>query len=206
MKSETILKKVERYVKDLYKQKALQGNKYHNIIHTLEVVDVSTEIALDEGMNAEQIEIIEIAAWFHDTGHFVCCNGHEDQSSIYVRNFLTKELYPIEKIEKVIGCIISTKVPQNPKNKMEKIICDADLHHLGLSDLEEKGEVLRLEFEKRGIRKFTDIEWLRNSIKFISSHQFFTKYAKNKYGPQKKINLRELQLKLKKLEKIIKQV
>ncbi len=205
MKSETILKKVKRYVKNLYKQKALQGNKYHNIIHTLEVVDVSTEIALAERMTAEQIEIIKIAAWFHDTGHFICCNGHEDQSSIYARNFLTKELYPIEKIGKVIGCIISTKVPQNPKNKMEEIICDADLHHLGLSDLEEKGEVLRLEFEKRGVIKFTDIEWLRNSIKFISSHQFFTKCAKNKYGPQKKINIQILERKLKKLEKNIKQ-
>lgn len=203
MKSEPILKNVEKYVKNLYKQKALQGYKYHNITHTLEVVDVSTQIALAEGMTAEQIEIIKIAAWFHDIGHFVCCNGHENQSSIYARKFLTKESYPIEKIEKVIGCIISTKIPQNPKNIMEEIICDADLHHLGLFDLEEKGEVLRLEFEKRGVRKFTDIEWLQTSLKFISSHQFFTKHAKNKYGPQKKINLQKLEHKLKELEKNI---
>lgn len=37
---------------------------------------------------------------------------------------------------------------------MEEIICDADLHHLGMKDIEARGELLRQEFEMKGIKNF----------------------------------------------------
>ena len=168
--------------------------------HTTEVVEVSDKIALDEKLSDEDKEILLIAAWFHDTGHFSCCNGHEDQSVKFAMEFLKKESYPKQKIERIVGCIRATKIPQNPSNKLEQIICDADLQHLGMSDLEERTKELRKEFEIKGIKKLDDIEWLKSSLEFLSNHKFFTDYAIKTFGEQKKINQMDIEEKLKTLQ------
>lgn len=192
-----ILKKVENYVIELFAEKSLAENIFHNISHTKEVVDVAEKIATAEGLSLADTEIILIASWFHDTGHFHCCNGHEDQSSEYARKYLENESYPEKSIEKIIGCINATRIPQIPKNKLEEIVCDADLHHLGLIDIEEKGKILRKEFELRGIKTLSDIDWLKSSLEFFINHKFFTEYAKREFGLQKNLN----QLKLEKMLK-----
>ena len=98
-----ILNKVELYVKELYDKKSTAENIYHCILHTTEVVDIAEKIGLAEGISQSDMEIVLIASWFHDTGHFHCCNGHEDHSSEYARKFLEKESYPEESIKKIIG-------------------------------------------------------------------------------------------------------
>lgn len=201
MSDSSIINKVEKYVTDLFAKRSAAENIYHNIIHTKEVVEVSQKIASSENLNNDEIEIVTIASWFHDTGYFHCCNGHEDQSSAYARDFLERQSYPTEKIEKIIGCVKATKIPHTPKSKLEEIICDADLHHLGMTDIEERGNLLRKEFEIKGIKKLSDIDWLKNSLDFFSKHKYFTDYANREFGMQKNLNQLKMEKKLKKLEK-----
>ena len=52
----------------------------------------------------------------------------------YAQKFLPEYGYSKIQIEKISQLILATKVPQNPKNKLEKIICDADLDYLGRED------------------------------------------------------------------------
>ncbi len=196
-----ILNKVENYIKELLGKINSNGMYYHNYNHTLDVVKVSTEIALAEGIGDDDIEIIKIAAWFHDSGYLSCCEGHEKQSSIYAQKFLEKESYPENKIKKVTGCINATTIPQSPKNKIEEILCDADLHHLGTVDSEEKGKLLRKEIEYKELKKFSDLEWLKMSLQFLQHHKYFTDYAKVKFDEQKKLNILDLGNKLMLLER-----
>ncbi|MDP2362450.1 MAG: HD domain-containing protein [Ignavibacteria bacterium] len=196
-----LLNKVENYVRDLFTEKSKAENLYHSILHTTEVVGVAERIGYAEAISSSDMEILLIACWFHDTGHFHCCHGHEDQSAEYARAYFKNEFYPNDSIEKVVGCIKATQVPQNPKNLLEKIICDADLHHLGEKDIKERGDLLRQEFELREIKKLSDIEWLTFSIEFFNNHHFFTDYAKEHYGIQKDINIERMK---KKLEELIK--
>jgi predicted metal-dependent HD superfamily phosphohydrolase len=200
MQDNLILKKVENYVLELFAQKSLAVNLYHSISHTKEVVDIAEKIGISEGLSKVDMEIILISSWFHDTGHFHCCNGHEDQSSEYARKYLDNESYPKDCIEKIVGCIKATRIPQQPKNKLEEIVCDADLHHLGQIDIEERGKILRKEFELRGIKTLSDIDWLKTSIEFFKNHKFFTEYARCEFGVQKKLNQLKLEMILKKLE------
>ena len=184
------------YVRELFAKKSIAENIYHSFVHTIEVVDIAGKIGIVEELSETDLEIILIASWFHDTGHFHCCDGHEDQSSDYARNFLENESYPKKNIEKIIGCIKATQIPQQPKNKLEEIVCDADLQHLGQKDIENRGELLRKEFELRGIKKLSDIEWLKTSIDFFSKHRYFTDYARAEFGTQKQINQMKMMKKL----------
>ena len=195
-----MLRLVEQHVLELFSKKSDSENIYHNLLHTTEVVDISEKIADEENLSDEDKEILLIAGWFHDTGYFHCCNGHEHESAEFANEFLSKENYPKEKLERVVSCIKATRIPHEPKNKIEQIICDADLQHLGMTDIEERGKILREEFEVKGIKKFDDIEWLKSSIDFFSRHKFFTDYAIKTFGEQKIINQKQMEAKLKLLE------
>ena len=199
--SEEFVNQVQDYVSNLFRDNSPSENVYHNMTHTIEVVDGAKEIALAESVNGDDLELIIIAAWFHDLGYLKTCDGHEDISKEYARNFLKSQNYPEDKIQKITSLIEATRMPQNPKNKLEEILCDADLHHLGTVSTEQRGDLYRMEMEKRNKQVCTDEEWLETSIDFFNQHHFFTKYAIEKFGVQKNINLLKLEKRLKKLKK-----
>ena len=192
---------VQEQVKQIFNENAPPENVYHNLSHTTEVVSAVKEIAAAEGVGDDDLEILLIAAWFHDSGYVKTCKGHEEVSVEYVREFLQSIKYPEDKIKEIESLISTTKMPQSPKNHLEEILCDADLHHIGMKGFEEKGDLLRLEYEKRCKEVCTDQEWLEISLKFINQHHFFTSYAKEKFGIQKNINFIKIEKQLKKLKK-----
>ena len=151
---------------------------YHNYRHTTEVVDNVGKLSKKSGLSDEDTEIVTLAAWFHDSGFIKQCDNHEDVSIEIATKFLKEKNYPEEKFEKVIGCINATRYPTNPQNPLEEIICDADLFHLGTENYEDKTDLLRLEWEKSKDKIYTELEWLKLNIDFLTNHKFYTRYAK----------------------------
>ncbi|MGB5893459.1 MAG: HD domain-containing protein, partial [Ignavibacteriaceae bacterium] len=148
--NEDIINKAHQYVQNIFNEHAPPENVYHNLNHTTEVVAAVKEIAAADGVGDDDLELLIIAAWFHDSGYVKICKGHEEVSIGYVKEFLNTNNYPEDKAEKIISLIQATKIPQSPKNHLEEILCDADLHHLGTKSFEEKGDLFRLEIENRG--------------------------------------------------------
>ena len=100
--SEEFLNQVRDHVSNYFREQAPPENVYHNLGHTSDVVEAVKEIAQAEGVTDEELELILIAAWFHDLGYVKCCNGHEDLSMEYARNFLNENNYPEDKINKIL--------------------------------------------------------------------------------------------------------
>jgi putative nucleotidyltransferase with HDIG domain len=195
-----ILSKVKKYVGEIFRQKFSDEIHYHNFTHTTEVVKVIEEISSAMGIDEQNRELLLIAGWFHDIGYTECYDAHEDTGIEIARNFLKKNDYPEEKTEKVISLINVTRLPRNPQNILEEIICDADLHHLGTIEFSKKEKLFREEIETRKGCKVTDKVWLENNLAFLTQHEFYTTYAKEKFGYQKKINLTNIQKKLNELQ------
>jgi predicted metal-dependent HD superfamily phosphohydrolase len=192
------------YVFGILKDK-LQGiYVYHNYKHTEDVVDSVKKLAAKQNLSAEDTEIVTLAAWFHDTGFIERSINHEDISIRIAEDYLKSINYSDENIAKVIGCINATRYPQLPQNILEEIIADADLFHLGTKDYYDKTELLRLEWERSENKKFTDLEWLKLNIDFLTGHKYFTKYSIKNLDGSKTEKLIKLQIlyrkKLKKAE------
>ncbi len=195
---ENILPKVVDYVHSVFKEQNPAYNLYHNIVHTAEVVHATEFLARSNNIGEEEIEILLVAAWFHDLGYIRTDMGHEEISVEMATDFLTKNNFPEKKILQVKSCIMSTKIPHDPKNIMEEIICDADLYHLGIKEFFDKNELLRLEVEKKMNKTFSDYDWLKNTLEFFTRQKYFTQAAKEKYDEQRNANLLKLQKRLRK--------
>ena len=173
--------------------------EYHNIEHVKTIVSLVEEIGAESGLNKKDIEILKIAAWFHDIGHLKIWEGHEKESASFADDFLSKMNFPKRKVKKVIGCILATKIPHTPKNLLEKVICDADIAHVGFENFFELSDLLKLEIEKRKNKKLSTKEWLVKNIAFIENNDFHTDYAKSKFELIKSSNLLKLKNKIRNL-------
>jgi len=148
-------------------------------------VNAAYEIGQAENISEKDLEVLLLAAWFHDVGFIKSLENHEENSKEIAIAYLKEINYPEDLIAKVCKIIDATKMPQEPTTLLEKIICDADLFHLGTENFNERSNLLRSEWESCNKKSFSDIEWIEQNEKFIGKHTFFTDYAFKKLNNQK---------------------
>ena len=188
-----IVARASQFVFNLLRDKLPTWAVYHNYNHTVETVDAVKEIGEASKLSKAEMDVVLLAAWFHDTGYIEGFEGHEARSVEIASRFLQEQGYPPERIDQIAGCITATKMPQNPKNLVEQVLCDADMAHLGKKRFFEKSDLIRLEFERRLGKTQTDLEWLNSQVDFLSRHQFYTKYAREEFSKRSVKNLNLLQ-------------
>ncbi|WP_370090349.1 HD domain-containing protein [Ekhidna sp.] len=196
MAESKIIREVQDYTIKVLSEQLPEGMTYHSINHTRDVVSSAKEIAEQQVLSEDDFEVVLIAAWFHDIGYTCGCDHHEKNSAEIARKFLKSKSYPEDQIEKVVGCIMSTQMPQTPKNNLEQILCDADLMHLAGGNYFEKADLLHKEIEKTKLCKISETEWLQMNQEFLDKHCFFTDYARKNYESAVKENLKKVRERL----------
>ena len=169
---------LQEIVLDKLEKELSQSLYYHNIKHTVDVVTQVELIGIGEGVSDEELLLLKTAALFHDTGHTISYNNHEYFSCLVAREILPDYFYTTAQIETICELILATKLPPKPSNKLEAIMCDADLDYLGRSDMIPVSNTLFLELKERSMINSL-VDWNNLQMKFISGHQYFTETARN---------------------------
>lgn len=191
----SLLKETEEFCLHLFAELDPEKYIYHNLAHTKEVVEACKVIGQNEGLSQEEMERVTIAAWFHDTGYTADYTHHEEESKKIATGFLTgKKVDPV-KIGIICACIDATKIPQTPKNRMEEVICDADMVHLALPNLVERTVLLHLERNRLRKENLPALEFLKESVQMLKK-PYFTAYANKIWDDLKKKNLEEVKRKM----------
>ena len=184
---ETILKEVTCFL-DENLPKYLT---YHNTAHTLYVLDRAVHIAQKEGVNKTGLNLIKIAALYHDIGFTISNIEHEKKGCKIATKQLKNFGYSQEEIKAVCGMIMATKIPQNPQNHLEEIIADADLEYFATSNYQQIAHNLFLELHQYNPRLTTN-EWKAIQVDFLKNHYYHTDYCKRYKTFRKKRNLDRL--------------
>jgi hypothetical protein len=175
---------------------------YHNLYHTRSVAKAAKSIGSYSNLTDEELEILMLSAWFHDTGFKFDYDNHEEKSVEVAMDFLKQNNYPVKKTAQVIACIRSTKLSQKPTSKVECVLHDADFIHLSKKSYFDKLLLLKNEREKITGKKIGEYEWYQQNLEFLKTHVYCTDYGKTVLNPKVKQNI-ELQLKmLKKLARM----
>jgi predicted metal-dependent HD superfamily phosphohydrolase len=188
-----ILKKCAVYVTDHFDKNIESKYTFHSYAHTQRTVKNVILLCENNSLSKTEQEILTIAAWFHDCGISESYEGHEDSSMEIAKNFLEEQNYPVENIEKVLGCINSTKPDQQSANILEKFLHDANLIHIGKKNYFKRNKELLKEYKNILDKTFSNTEWIKTNINFISENDFETEEAREKFGDQRLINLSTLQ-------------
>ncbi|PIB38234.1 Pycsar system effector family protein [Maribacter sp. 4G9] len=188
-----ILQNTKKHVTALLTNELDPEYLYHNLRHTQRVVKSTKEISKACALSDEEKEVLEIAAWFHDTGYTVATKEHEKNSCIIATQFLEEEGYGPNLIAKVNQYIMATEKDWVPNCIEEEIIRDADASHFAQTSYLETSELLREELKLLNIAEYNYRDWLDVNIKMLGNqHRFYTDYAKENWQEKKDDNLKKL--------------
>jgi len=186
-----LLEKITEHVLEYFKAQDDKTFIYHNKKHTEDVVNRTTEIANHYEVTPHDLFIVCAAAWFHDLGYMIDRSHHETQSALLAENFLRSKEVGESDIKLVKSCIMATQMPQKPVSLLEKIICDADLYHLGTDEFSQKNKLLFKEYNNINHPPIDKTEWQKKSVVFLEAHQYLTDYCQQLLndGQQKNIEM-----------------
>jgi ligand-binding sensor domain-containing protein/class 3 adenylate cyclase len=191
--------KAERHIMNVLTKRLSPKLHYHCIDHTSDVVRAVEHIALTENVTDEGLFLLKTAASYHDAGFVEAYEKNEPVGARLAEEILPTYGYSKKHIDLIKELIFVTEIPHKPKNKLEEIICDADLDYLGRDDFHEIADRLRLELREHG-KINSDRLWDEIQVDFLTSHRYFTKTSIDARRKKKLKHLEEIKEKLKRNE------
>jgi uncharacterized protein len=168
------------------------GLLYHSYDHTAEdVLPAAERLASLSGVGGEDLQLLRVAAAFHDLGYVNAYWQHELASLRITAQTLPGYGFEPAQIDIILGIIVATRLPQSPRTLLEQIMADADLDSLGRDDYFELSERLREELELQGQGRPLP-QWRDAQIAFLGGHHYFTDAARRLRDANLQENLRHL--------------
>ncbi len=183
--------KAERHIINKLSTELSENLHYHSISHTKDVVTAVERLALSEGVTDEGLFLLKSAASYHDAGFVEKYDKNEKIGARMAEEILPKYGYTVEHIERIKQLIYVTEIPHKPKNKLEEIICDADLDYLGRDDFHKIAGKLCKELMEHG-KINNPKQWDEIQVIFLKQHRYFTKTSIETRRKKKEQNLQEV--------------
>lgn len=179
------------HILDELRARLSDGLKYHSVQHTESVLSEAVYFAVSDGLPERQIDLLGIAAAYHDAGFLTRPNDNEEIAAEMVRTAMEKSNdFSSEEIELVAHMILDTTLTDNgaeyenrPSSELSKYLLDADLSNLGRDDFFEK--VGQLDEELGG----DPATRLRNTCELLKNHRWLTPAAQRLREKRKLENL-----------------
>lgn len=187
-----ILEQTEQYLTDFFQKKINAEYVFHDFDHTVGVLEAVVEIGALNNLDDRELQLLQLAAWFHDSGYDKGAEGHEERSCRYAVNFLSKFDLSDQDLDLITRCIMATRLPFKPKDILEETLCDADLSHLGKQSYWDRTGRLRQELLLTRGKMMAEQEWVQFELDFMNNHRYFTAAAEELYNPRKLKHIRQL--------------
>ncbi|WP_080240416.1 Pycsar system effector family protein [Spirosoma rigui] len=189
----TPLLQIEDHVRHYFATYARPELTFHNLDHTQDVVRATDQLARHYQLPESDYLAVMAAAWFHDLGYLADSPGEHEAHSVELATGFLKSLgLPAALIKQVKHAIRATRMPQSPKNRLEEILCDADLFHLGSTDYNRKQKRLRSEQEALTGAPISGRDWRQQNIDLLETHHYFTDFARTLLSQSQADNLNRL--------------
>ena len=189
--AEPDVKAVETYIRDRFKRD-FPPLAYHSPAHIEDVYESALRIGSAEGVSDEELDLLRVGALFHDAGFLHTTAKHEECGADMASGVLPVFGFSRDQIAVIRSMIMATRIPQDPKNLMDRIMCDADLDYLGRDDFYPIGNKLYVELKQIGVVQ-DDRSWNTLQQKFLSAHRYHTAFSQANREPQKQARLKEIE-------------
>lgn len=187
----TLLQDTENFIREFFDGHVPNKYVFHDFEHTVQTVAAVRVIGEGFQLSDHDLTLLQLATWFHDTGYAQGPESHEERSCKNAEDFLRGKISETD-IVVVQGCIRATKVPQQPNNLLEQIICDADLSHLGMGIYWDRTGKLRQEFILTRDQIMSEQDWVDFELNFMLTHEYHTAVAQELFNKRKAKHIQQL--------------
>ncbi len=172
-------------------EKLPKSLSYHSFDHTAEVLSYSRLFALADECSTRDLQLLEVAATFHDLGFLVERSRHEEVGADVASALLTHVGgFSSEETEMVHDMILDTKVRtaegwnfKRISTRLSPYLLDADVSNFGRQAFLNKVELVRIELQALPTRAF-----YQGVVEMLDAHHWHSTYAKENLQSTKDIN------------------
>ena len=172
------LRALDEHIRTLFDKQLPKELFYHCADHTLDpiqgVVARTVEYSRMEGVPERDVELLAMAAYFHDAGFIERRQDNEILGAQLFTNYARDTGLFEHSIRKGSIAILDTRSTIPPSFHFGEILCDADLDNLGRHDFREKSELLRMELS---IPASQEQAYLESTLEFLKEHPYHTPSA-----------------------------
>lgn len=162
---------------------------YHNPAHTQWVFDRATYLGIVENIDKKDLEDLQIAALFHDTGFVEQYEKNEHIGARIARKWLEEQWYPENRIEKIESIIMATVLFSRPRTKIECIIQDADLDNIWTKEEFFYSQQYLKELRTIGKVKVSDCVFWQFVYRLLTKYKFHTHTARSERQEQQRLDI-----------------
>lgn len=168
---------------------------YHAYGHTEDVLREVVSLGLADDLAPRQIEILAVAAAWHDVGFIWSYSNNEplaaEAAKSYLESCVTYTQSEIELIAQMIRdtalVTVGDSYKQVPSQPLSRYLLDADLANFGRADFFEKSELQRREINEE------PESFRRKTLALIKNHRWLTPAALARWQEGKEENIRKLE-------------
>jgi len=157
---------------------------YHNYQFTAEIVRRVGEVARGENADAHDTEIAQLAAWFLHVGYLIDYRHPTGPGLREAERFLRECHYPEDRQQAVLNSLQAVAEQQPLPSQAARILSDAYQLTSFTPDFEQRGALLRLEWEFLLNRRPSKAEWSALQLQGLLQMHLHTHYARSKYEPE----------------------
>jgi predicted metal-dependent HD superfamily phosphohydrolase len=169
-------KKAEAYILHRLENELAGTLYYHGLHHTLDVMDAAMKIADAENISGQERNLLRVAVAYHDAGFIHVYREHEQRGCEMAKEDLPAFGFTEGEVEAICNMIMATRIPQSAINKLEQIICDADVDYLGRDDVRDIAQTL-FEESRIYLNIPNEEKWNEVQIRFLTQHHYYTSYS-----------------------------
>jgi predicted metal-dependent HD superfamily phosphohydrolase len=195
--NDLLITEAENHLSALLTEKLPDNIIYHNFDHALLIKKYAETIGEQEGLTAEEMNILRISALFHEVGYVNSFEQCHEESIVLASAFLEEHGVDPQIAERVSEVIRATKLPQSPQDKIAEVLCDADMMYIASEGGIEQFDLIYDEtaLVKPNLNKRPVFE--KGYIDFYTKHSYFTQYGKTILQPKKEAAVKRLSDRLK---------
>ncbi len=186
-----LLKDTEAFIGAYYPEHVPAQYVFHDLEHTAQTVASAKMIGEGFQLSEQDMSLLLLASWFHDTGYTQGPVDHEERSAAKAVEYLSGKITD-EALATVQSLIRVTKVPQKPTTLLEQIICDADLSHLGMDTYWDRTGKFRQELILARQMVMSEQDWVDFELDFMLKHNFHTPVANELFNKRKAKHIQKL--------------
>lgn len=199
--SDLLIVESENYISALLDEKLPEHIIFHNFNHALLVKKYAETIGEHSELSADEMKILRVSALFQDVGYINSYEHYNEESISIASGFLAEHEVDQQTIDHISEIIRATKLPQNPKDNIAEVLCDANLMYITSDNGIEQFDLLYEEIAlvKPNSQKLSAFE--KGYIDYFTSHTYFTEYGQTVLQPKKEAASKRLyeRMKLRKL-------
>ncbi len=191
MSSKSLIENIIKYVEGVLSP--LEWHYYHSFEHAIDVMNRAKYLWEKENISKSELEILMIAAVFHDTWFIVQYDNNEAIWAKIAKNYLKTIWYQKSKITEIEKLIMATDPwYKEPKNLLESIIKDSDLDNLWRDDFFDKAEKIKKELEVIKWIEINEHDWYHSVLDLMCNHKYHTKTQNSERNEKKDENKKVL--------------